>query len=95
MAVNPRGNRMVQWPTGESRKSFLQWDICEFYPSITEPLLYEAIEFAQNKNVIIEKDEITIIMHSRKAFLFSYYSEGKQITWQKTRNSNFDVYGSP
>ena len=81
---------------GKGRKSFLQWDICEFYPSITEPLLHEAIEFAQDKNVLIEEDEISIIMHSRKAFLFSYNSEGKQITWQKTRNSNFDVtMGAP
>ena len=53
------------------RRAFLQCDIVEFYPSISENLLNKALSFASRKGVLIDDKEADIIRHSRKAFLFS------------------------
>lgn len=50
---------------------FLQLDICEFYPSITEKLLDKALNYASNF-VHIDQETTEIIKHSRKSFLFSH-----------------------
>lgn len=63
---------------------FIQLDIVEFYPSITEKLFKKAINFAK-KYTDISKEEIDILLNARKTVLI----DGEQI-WTKI-NKNFDV----
>ena len=64
---------------------FFKFDITEFYPSISEKLLLNAIAFAKSY-VDISEDSINIIIHSRKSILF----HENQI-WSKSSNPDFDV----
>ena len=63
----------------KSRASLIQFDICEFYPSINEDLLDRAIEYAKT-HINIEQESINIIKTCRKSIVFS---EGK--IWRKKR----------
>ena len=78
-------------------KSFLQFDIEEFYPSITEDLLDKAIKWASNYTEITE-DQLKIIKHARKSLLFSAnpnVDSKEPATWTKTKGP-FDVtMGAP
>ena len=56
---------------------FIQFDIEEFYPSITKQLLLKAIEHAKLYTSIIQR-EFDIILHARKSLLFS-----KNKPWEK------------
>ena len=81
----------------KDRKKFIQLDIVEYYPSISEELLDKSIEYARKFTKITDKD-IEIIKHARKAFLFhkSSLTQKKPIPWQKKTNSDFDVtMGAP
>ena len=49
---------------------FIQLDIMEFYPSITETILDNAISFALQHTSIVEKD-LRIIKHYRKSLLYN------------------------
>ena len=49
---------------------FVKFDICEFYPSITETLLDKAIAFARTTTNISDTG-LNIIKHFRKSLLFS------------------------
>ena len=49
---------------------FIQLDIVEFYPSITEEILDKAISFAK-QHVEITDDHLRIIKHCRKSLLFN------------------------
>ena len=49
---------------------FIQFDICEFYPSISEQLLDKAIKFAE-KYVKISDDDKKLFFHTKKSFLFN------------------------
>ena len=70
----------------KDRHTFLSFDIVEFYPSISEKLLLDALNFAQ-QHVEITDDEMEVILHSRKSLLFA---NGK--TWRKReKDSLFDV----
>ena len=60
-------------------------DIKDFYPSIKEKLLWEAIRFAKLYISITNKD-IEGIFHARKSLL--YYNDEP---WVKKGESNFDV----
>ena len=60
-------------------------DIESFFPSITEKVLKDAINWARNYTQISD-DEEEIILHCRKTFLFNDGS-----VWVKKENSNFDV----
>ena len=53
------------------------FDIKDFYPSITESLLKEALDFAKI-HPTVEKEDIDIIMHAQKSLLFN-----KDGTWIK------------
>ena len=67
-------------------KSFISFDIVEFYPSITEDLLDKAIAWAKQFTAISDND-IVIIKHARKSLLFH-----KNHTLSKRNsNSTFDV----
>ena len=65
--------------------TFIQFDICEFYPSISKKLLNDAIEYA-NKFVKISREDKDLFFQAKKAFLF----DDKQ-PWRKKVNENFDV----
>ena len=70
-------------PTKDKAK-FLQFDISEFYPSITEDLIRNSLEFAKSHTPIDQEDE-ELIMACRKSVLFN---KGK--VWTK-KNKDFDV----
>ena len=62
------------------------FDIVDFYPSISEKLLQESLEFAKQYTDITPED-IRIIMHARRSILFSDNN-----VWCKKNNPNmFDV----
>ena len=64
---------------------FIKFDICEFYPSITEELLDKAIAFACTKTNFPDA-ELKIIKHCRKSLLFS-----NSDAWVKKDGNLFDV----
>lgn len=66
--------------------SFICFDIVDFYPSITEELLTDALSFAQRFAAITAK-EWNIIMHCKKSFLFN--SEVPHI--KRSDSGMFDV----
>ena len=47
----------------------MQFDIEEFYPSISKELLQKATNYAST-SVRISNEKINLIMHSRKSLLF-------------------------
>ena len=65
-------NSVIEWFTSITNKqscSFLTFDVVEFYPSITQKLLHEALDFASNFTDI-KNEEKEIIMHTKKTLLF-------------------------
>ena len=64
---------------------FATFDIKEFYPSIKECLLKNAINFTEQHTEISEKDK-AIIFHARKSLLFN-----GQHVWIKKEGGLFDV----
>ena len=65
---------------------FIQFDIEEFYPSITKHLLVKAIEYAKLYTSITQQ-ELDVTLHARKSLLFS-----KNKPWEKTINGSlFDL----
>ena len=63
----------------------MQFDIKDFYPSIKETLLNEAIQFAK-EHVPITRKDIEVIFHARKSIL---YNNGEP--WLKKEGVSFDV----
>ena len=66
-------NNVIDWFKGIQDKNsytFTMFDIKDFYPSITESLLKEALEFAKIHTSIPQKD-IDVVMHARKSLLFN------------------------
>ena len=91
---------VIDWFNGikdKSKKRFLQMDICEFYPSITEELLDKALRFASTKTKEpISAETIHIIKHARKSLLFSHSTSNKEKTPWTKRQGLFDVtMGAP
>ena len=91
-------NRLNQWcntdavlkwfknTTDKSKCSFIQFDIKEFYPSITENILQQTFKFAK-QHTNIDKNDLHIINHYRKSL---HFSDNKN--WnKKTTESCFDV----
>ena len=79
---------MVTWFKSIPDKNlcrFFQLDIVDFYPSITEKLLLNAIHFAKTF-LPVDDNTVDIIMHCRKSLLF----DGRSI-WNKKDNPSFDV----
>ena len=64
--------------------TFFKFDIVSFYPSITEKLLNEALNWAGGLTQITN-DEINTIMHCRRSFLYF-----NQEPWVKKGARNFD-----
>ena len=69
----------------KQRNSFIQYDVVDFYASITEGLLHDSLDFASNYIHISEEDR-RIIMQSKRSFLFD-----KNVPWSKKGESNFNV----
>ena len=69
----------------KKRSTFVQFDIIEFYPSITKELLVRSLNHAREYTDITE-EEIEIILASRKSVL----SDGGR-SWVKNHVDNFDV----
>ena len=63
----------------------MKFDVVDFYPSISESLLWKALQFATNFTVI-DEESLRIIMNLRKSLLFC---DGN--TWIKKGNLIFDV----
>ena len=80
---------VIKWFYSIENKSqckFIQLDIAEFYPSISEEILDNAILFAQQYINIPEKD-LRIIKHCRKSLLYNNNEPWKK----KNTESCFDV----
>ena len=65
--------------------TFTMFDVKDFYPSISENLLKEALEFAKRQTKVTKKD-IDIVMHARKSLLFN-----EEQVWIKRNGGLFDV----
>ena len=79
---------VIQWFQNihfKKNKKFIQVDVINFYPSITEKLLKNAINWArQYTDISIEEEDI--ILKSKQSILFN---EGQP--WIKKGGNNFDV----
>ena len=64
---------------------FVVFDIKEFYQSIKEQLMKEALDFT-NSSINLPENDKEIINHARKSWLFN-----KQQTWIKEDSGLFDV----
>ena len=63
---------VIDWFKGLQNKnklSFIQFDIIEFYPNITEDILKKALEFAK-QYVPISSREMNLILKTKKSLLF-------------------------
>ena len=81
-------NAVIDWFNELPHKAnlkFMKFDIVEFYPSISEDLLRNALNYAKTLTTISDQEE-HIIWHSRKSLLFNDNS-----TWTKKQGGNFDV----
>ena len=82
-------NNVINWFNNiENKKdcTFIQFDIKDFYPSITEEILGEVISFAKSL-IDIDDHKIRTIKHCRKSLLFH-----NNVAWKKkTTTSCFDV----
>ena len=75
----------------KSECKFIQLDIKEFYPSITEKSLNNAITFAKDY-IWISKEDIRIIKHCRKSFLFYRKEAWKKKDTDTTFNVTMGSY---
>ena len=92
--------QVLQWFTNIDQKKdryFLQFDIVDFYPSITVDLLNKALKFTEEQGFPLTKQQKDIVMNARKSLLFARRKpDGDHVPWQKTENSDFDVtMGAP
>ena len=70
----------------KEQRTFLCFDIVDFYPSISEDLLRETIDFVK-QYVRLTNDEVEVIFHARKSLLFKNGG-----AWMKRdKDSAFDV----
>ena len=78
---------VIEWFKGIAGKNdckFVQLDIVEFYPSISQQLLTDALNFAKSYTNI-SNNTYEVIMHSRKSLLFR-----KDEVWVRRENPAFD-----
>ena len=67
---------------------FTVFDIQDFYPSITEKLLKDALTFAQ-RYIEIKQNKLDLIFHTRKSLL--YCNDTPWIKKKKKGNKEFNV----
>ena len=93
---------VLNWFTkleNKPRKRFMQIDIVEYYPSISNSLLDKALDFASQKlNRKISTQTIDIVKNARNSFLYTNAAEdinGENQPWRK-KTGPFDVtMGAP
>ena len=79
---------VIDWFKGLKNKEklvFIQFDVCEFYPSITKKLFEQALDYA-GQYVSITQDERRVLMDTKKGLLFC----DKQV-WMKKGKEPYDV----
>ena len=70
----------------KSQHAFITFDVCDFYPSISEQLLTKALDFASQFTHITPQDR-HIITHAKKSLLYH-----QNTPWEKKNTNNlFDV----
>ena len=69
----------------KKNQKFIQFDVVNFYPSISAELLAAAIEWARDFTHISDQDK-KIMMESKKSLIFR-----KGAPWCKRANSEFDI----
>ena len=82
-------NDVIDWFKNiddKSSSTFIQFDIEEFYPSISKNLLEQSLSHVSKYTTISENDR-KIIMHSRRSLLFA----NGQHWVKKSNDPNFDV----
>ena len=97
ISVLKKKSKLMQWKNTDEvliwfkqlknkpRKSFILFDICNFYPSITPQLLSNALDWAM-MYVNITPEEKDIIMKSKKSYLYTC-----NVPWVKKGQENFDI----
>ena len=73
-------------PVPREAGGFINFDIIEFYPSITENVLRRAFKFAR-LHTEIQDCEIDTIMHAKRTIVFSNGEPWKK----KNNNTGFDI----
>ena len=66
--------QVLQWFQNIDKKKhrfFLQFDIVDFYPSITVELLNKAIKYAEEQGFPLTKQQKEIVMNARKSLLYA------------------------
>ena len=79
---------VIQWFKVIKNKkncSFIVLDVCEYYPSITQKLLNDALRWASTFTEISD-DEKNIILSSKRSLLYM-----KNTAYRKKNNGDFDV----
>jgi hypothetical protein len=69
----------------KNKQKFIKFDVVNFYPSITEKLLKDAINWAR-QFVDISKELEDIILNAKKSILYN-----DETPWIKKGESDFDV----
>lgn len=82
-------NNTIEWfkaiPEKE-KHAFITFDVCDFYPSISEDLLLKALDYASKFTTITPQDR-HIIIHAKNSLLYHQNS-----TWtKKNTNDMFDI----
>ena len=78
----------IEWFKGiknKSKATFIQFDIIDFYPSITKNLLIDSSNYA-HKYIDITNEQYEIILACRKTVI-----KDNDSTWVKNGLENFDV----
>ena len=82
-------NNAIEWfkaISGKEKHAFITFDVCDFYPSISEDLLLKALDYASKFSTITQQDR-HIIIHAKKSLLYHQNSP-----WtKKNTNDMFDV----
>lgn len=79
---------VIEWFNKIENKNtftFMMFDVKDFYPSISETLLKEALNFAK-QHTQVTKNDLDVIMHARKSLLFN-----EDHVWIKKEGGLFDV----
>ena len=82
-------NNTIEWFKAipeKDKHAFITFDVCDFYPSISEDLLLNALDYASRFTSITQQDR-HIIIHAKKSLLYHQNSP-----WtKKNTNDMFDV----
>ena len=82
-------SNVIEWfqaIPNKSQHAFITFDVCDFYPSISEHLLTKALHYASQLTHITPQDR-HIITHAKKSLLYH-----QNTPWEKKNTSNlFDV----